>query len=98
MRGEHGIHLTKLAMVLDADVGHGQHPRREILCRGNGTLQGVGVETHGAFKRNLVFLHQSLADEPFAEILTHHRQGNGLGQKMGVKRQAKENTEWFYML
>ena len=60
-------------MVLDADVGHGQNSRGEILCRGDGALQRVGIEAHLALSGDFVFLHQSFADESFAEILAHHR-------------------------
>ena len=54
------------------DVGQGHETGREILCRGDGALHAVGVEVHIIGRWCGVLLEESLADEPFAEILSHH--------------------------
>ena len=55
------------------NVGQGHETGGEVLCRGDGALHAVGIEVHIVGRRCGVLLEESFTDEPFAEILSHHR-------------------------
>ena len=73
-----GIHRLKnrvvfanLALVLDGDVGDGEHGGGEVFRGGDGALSGIRVEADFPILRDVVFGDEALFLQPLAEVLAH---------------------------
>ena len=69
---EHRVHLAESKLMFNLHVSYRQHAAGKILRRRNGALHGVGIETHFAIFRQIVFCHEAILYEALAEILPHH--------------------------
>ena len=71
LRIEHRIHRSQRGVLLHIDVGHREHPGGEGASRGEGALDGIGIETDSARFRNPVLGEEAFTHEPFPEELAH---------------------------